>query len=206
MCAGAAPALRGRACRDARRRDHTGCPSRCAGRRLRPSRPRSSAALGIVMACIAAWHEGQARTRQPRADLRRRRSLGPDRHGGNGRVLPAVVEARPRLGVQNILVVHRVSDLRAAGDAGSRVAQIAEGLVSESEICVLLRQAHADLAATRERLGLSDAEAEVVTRLPRGLRPVARRQPQLRGRACHLRRRTRAHRHRPCDAAARRAR
>ncbi len=129
---------------------------------------RNSAALGVVMACIAAWHEG--------------RGAGGDR----ARVLvvdeawalmasTATAEFFQRSwklarasGVQNILVVHRISDLRAAGDAGSRVAQIAEGLISESEICVLLRQAHADLAATRERLGLSDTEADLVARLPRG--------------------------------------
>lgn len=129
---------------------------------------RNSAALGIVIACIAAWHEGQH----------------PRDHAGRIFVVDeawaliatsATAEFFQRSwklarasGVQNILIVHRVSDLRAAGDAGSRVAQIAEGLVSESEICVLLRQAHADLPTTRERLGLTDAESEIVTRLPRG--------------------------------------
>ncbi len=129
-----------------------------------------SAALGIVMACIAAWHDGHA-------------TAGT---GTGARILvideawaliarTATAEFFQRSwklarasGVQNILVVHRISDLMAAGDAGSRVARIAEGLVSESEICVLMRQAHADLAVTRERLGLSDTEAELVTRLPRG--------------------------------------
>jgi len=129
---------------------------------------RDSAALGVVMACIAAWHEG--------------------RPGGTARARIFVVDEAWALvastataeffqrswklarasGVQHILVVHRLSDLQAAGDAGSRIARIAEGLVSESEVCVLLRQAHADLAVTRTRLGLSDAEAELVTRLPRG--------------------------------------
>jgi len=129
---------------------------------------RDSMALGIVMACIAAWHESRA----------------PDRGGARIFVVDeawalvattATAEFFQRSwklarasGVQHILVVHRLSDLRAAGDAGSRVARIAEGLVSESEICVLLRQAPADLAATRAQLGLSDAEAEVLTRLPRG--------------------------------------
>jgi hypothetical protein len=129
---------------------------------------RNSAALGIVMACIAAWHEGQLARGTLAQIFVVDEAWALIATAATAEFFQRSWKLARASGVQNILVVHRVSDLRAAGDAGSRVAQIAEGLVSESEICVLLRQAHADLAATRERLGLSDTEAEVVTRLPRG--------------------------------------
>jgi len=129
---------------------------------------RHSAALPLVMACIAAWHEGR------NADDPRPGILVIDEAWAlvaatsTAEFLQRSWKLARASGTQNILVVHRISDLRAAGDAGSRVAQIAEGLVSESEICVLLRQSHADLALTRERLGLSRTEADLVARLPRG--------------------------------------
>ena len=129
---------------------------------------RDSAALGVVMTCIAAWHE-----RRPDGATRARIFVIDEAWALVASTATAEFFQRSwklarASGVQHILVVHRISDLLAAGDAGSRVARIAEGLVSESEICVLLRQAHADLEATRTRLGLSDTEAELVTRLPRG--------------------------------------
>jgi type IV secretory pathway VirB4 component len=126
-----------------------------------------SAVLGLVMACITAWHE----------------ALPP--HSG-GRILvideawalvaqSATAEFFQRswklaraAGIQNILVVHRISDLAAAADAGSRIARLAEGLVSDSELCVLFGHPHADIAIARERLGLSDTEVELIARLPRG--------------------------------------
>ena len=129
---------------------------------------RHSAALGLMMACIAAWHEGHV-ARDPVA-----RILVIDEawalvaNTSTAEFLQRSWKLARASGVQNILVVHRISDLSAAGNAGSRVAQIAEGLVSESEICVLLRQSHADIALTRTRLGLSRTEADLVTRLPRG--------------------------------------
>jgi len=129
---------------------------------------RDSAALGIVMACIAAWHEGQLAHGKLARIFVVDEAWALVANAATAEFFQRSWKLARASGVQNILVVHRVSDLRAAGDAGSRLAQIAEGLVSESEICVLLRQAHADLAVTRERLGLNDTEAELVTRLPRG--------------------------------------
>jgi len=129
---------------------------------------RDSAALGVVMTCIAAWHE-----RRPGGAARAQIFVIDEAWALVASTATAEFFQRSwklarASGIQHILVVHRISDLLAAGDAGSRVARIAEGLISESELCVLLRQAHADLATTRTRLGLSDTEAQLVTRLPRG--------------------------------------
>jgi hypothetical protein len=61
--------------------------------------------------------------------------------------------------VQNVLVVHRFSDLSAVGDEGSRLQQLAEGVVSETATRVVYRQAERDVQLTAEVLGLSDEEA-----------------------------------------------
>ncbi len=129
---------------------------------------RHSAALALVMACIAAWHEGHVAHDPVPGILVIDEAWALVANTATAEFLQRSWKLARAAGVQNILVVHRISDLSAAGDTGSRVAQIAEGLVSESEICVLLRQAHADIAHTRSRLGLSRTEAELVTRLPRG--------------------------------------
>ena len=36
-------------------------------------------------------------------------------------------------GVQNIVVTHRISDLQATGDDGSRVSRLTQGLISDAE-------------------------------------------------------------------------
>jgi hypothetical protein len=43
-------------------------------------------------------------------------------------------------GIQNILVVHRITDLGASGDDGSREAKLAEGLLSDAEVKIVHRQ------------------------------------------------------------------
>lgn len=129
---------------------------------------RHSAALAPVMACITAWHEGVVARAPGGRILVIDEAWALVAATATAEFLQRSWKLARASGVQNILVVHRISDLQAAGDAGSRVARIAEGLLSESETCVLLRQAPPDLALTRTRLGLSAAEAELLGRLPRG--------------------------------------
>jgi hypothetical protein len=43
-------------------------------------------------------------------------------------------------GVQHILALHRLSDLRAAGDDGSRQQRLAQGLLAEASTTVVYRQ------------------------------------------------------------------
>ncbi len=86
--------------------------------------------------------------------------------------------ARAR-GVAGVLVLHRLSDLDAVGPAGSRERAIAHGLVNDSETKVLFGQEPSEAAALVGVAGLSDREAELVTRLGRGcaLWRVGRRPP-----------------------------
>jgi hypothetical protein len=67
--------------------------------------------------------------------------------------------------VQNVIVVHRLSDLGAVGAAGSRQARIAEGLIADSDTKVIYAQSADQLGAVRELLGLSATETELLPTL-----------------------------------------
>ncbi len=74
--------------------------------------------------------------------------------------------ARAR-GVANVAVCHRVTDLGAQADSGSAVAKIADGLVADAQTQVCFRTSAHVLSATKATLGLTDAEAEALPRLPK---------------------------------------
>src|SRR5579859_5639437 len=73
------------------------------------------------------------------------------------------------LNVQCVVVAHRLSDLDAAGDAGSEQAQLAKGLFADSETRVIYGQPPDQVADTRRLCGLTQAEADLVIRLQRGV-------------------------------------
>ena len=56
-------------------------------------------------------------------------------------------------GIQNIVVMHRLSDLRAAGAEGSREARLAEGLLADAETRVIYAQPTDELERTRDCSG-----------------------------------------------------
>jgi type IV secretory pathway VirB4 component len=72
-------------------------------------------------------------------------------------------------GVQGILVVHRASDLWAAGGALSEQVQLARGLLSDSETRVIYGQSANELEEARQVFQLSAKETELVGRLGRGV-------------------------------------
>src|SRR5215216_6140819 len=71
-------------------------------------------------------------------------------------------------GVQNIAVMHRLSDLTAAGDSGSEQVQLAKGLLEDSETRVIYRQSPGEVEQARELLGLTQTEVEQIPMLERG--------------------------------------
>ncbi|MHB1503582.1 MAG: ATP-binding protein [Acidimicrobiales bacterium] len=73
------------------------------------------------------------------------------------------------LGVANIAVLHRVSDLAAAGPVGSEQAGLAAGLLADSETRVIYGQSPGEVEHASSLLGLSPTEAELVARLRRGV-------------------------------------
>jgi type IV secretory pathway VirB4 component len=73
-----------------------------------------------------------------------------------------------RFGVQNLAVLHHLGDLKAAGDAGSRTAELAQNLLADAATRVLYHLDEGELHATAELLGLNRAQCRVIPKLWRG--------------------------------------
>ena len=61
----------------------------------------------------------------------------------------------------NVVVLHKLADLQAAGDAGSRAARIAEGLIADASTRVVYHQDESQVPLTRSLLGLSESGVAV---------------------------------------------
>lgn len=72
-------------------------------------------------------------------------------------------------GVSNVAVLHRVSDLAAAGSAGSEQVGLAQGLLADSETRVVYGQPPGEVERAVPLLGMSATEAELVPHLRRGV-------------------------------------
>src|SRR3954471_14960826 len=88
---------------------------------------------------------------------------------GVGEWLQAAFKLSRRDGVQNVLVMPRLSDLSAAGPAGSRERELAEGLLHDAQTRVLYRQPPDNVAMAREPLGLTCVEADLLPELGPGI-------------------------------------
>jgi type IV secretory pathway VirB4 component len=71
-------------------------------------------------------------------------------------------------GIQNIAIIHRLSDLTAAGVAGSEQVELALGLLKDTQTQVVFQQPTGELGRVRELLGLNAVEAEMISSLPVG--------------------------------------
>ena len=82
--------------------------------------------------------------------------------------LQSTVKLSRSLGVSVVMVVHRISDLRAAGDDDSAVAKRAAGLLSDTEVRILFGQSVQEIPLTQAALGLSAREAQLLSEISRG--------------------------------------
>jgi hypothetical protein len=128
-----------------------------------------SPALGILMACAAAWLQSAVETRH-----RNRILLVVDEawailgNLGVARWLQSSWKLSRAMGVANIAVLHRLSDLASVGAAGSEQVHLAEGLLADSETRVVYAQSPGEVARSGALLGLTDTEADLVSTLQRG--------------------------------------
>jgi hypothetical protein len=76
--------------------------------------------------------------------------------------------ARAR-GLSHVMVLHRWSDIAAAGDAGSVERERARGLLRECETAWLFRQPPDEAREMAQALGLRDREERYLTALPQGV-------------------------------------
>ncbi len=88
---------------------------------------------------------------------------------GIARWLQASWKLSRAYGVGNVAVLHRLSDLRSVGAAGSEQVGLATGLLSDSETRVVYAQPAGEVAAASELLSLSPTEAELLPQLRRGV-------------------------------------
>lgn len=73
-----------------------------------------------------------------------------------------------KLGASFVPVLQHLSDLSAAGDAGSETRQLAEGLLSDSEVRVVYRQPSDQHRYLRDLLHLNPPELRLVSTLAAG--------------------------------------
>ena len=138
-----------------------------------------SAALGLVMTCASAWQRAMVADLHERADrdgTTARKVINVFDEAwralsilGVGEWLQASFKLSRRDGVQNVVVMHRLSDLAAAGAAGSRERELAEGLLHDAQTRVVYRQVPDNVARTQELLGLTAVEAELLPELDDGV-------------------------------------
>lgn len=126
-------------------------------------------ALTLAMTCASAWLEGALR-----APGGGQRWIIYDEAWRVLRSVPLIrrMQAQWKLsrayGIANLLVLHRLSDLDAVGNAGSQARMIAEGLLADCSTRVIYRQESDQLAATATALGLGQTERDLLPALPRG--------------------------------------
>ena len=134
---------------------------------------RDSPALGILMACATAWMSALLERMSAHAGRERLINVADEswkiiQHPGLGEWFQSNFKLARQFGVMNLVVLHKLGDLRTAGDAGSRAARIAEGLIADASTRVIYRQDASQIATTQQLLGLSDTEARLLSLLSPG--------------------------------------
>lgn len=126
-------------------------------------------ALVLAMTCASAWMESALA--DPSGG---RRWIVYDeawrlmRHDGLLERMQAQWKLSRGLGIANLMVIHRLSDLLTAGDAGSRSRALAEGLLADCSTRIIYRQETDQLTASAGLLGLTGVETQAVSALQRG--------------------------------------
>lgn len=129
-------------------------------------------ALAIAMTCASGWLE--AALRPGNAGTTAKRWVIYDeawrlmRQPAVIRRLQAQWKLARALGVANLLVLHRLSDLDAVGPEGSEARALAAGLLADCSTRIVYRQESDQLSATATALGLTGPERDLLPALPRG--------------------------------------
>jgi type IV secretory pathway VirB4 component len=134
---------------------------------------RDSPAVGILMACATAWMSALLARTAERPGRERLINVADEswkivQHTGLGEWFQSNFKLARQFGVMNLVVLHKLADLQAAGDAGSRAARIAEGLIADASTRIVYHQDESQVPLTRALLGLSESEARLITTLSTG--------------------------------------
>lgn len=129
----------------------------------------SDTLIGMVMTCASTWMEAAL----------------ADPEGGNRWVIydeawrllrqPALLarmqsqwKLSRALGIANLMIIHRLSDLDAVGESNSQARNLALGLLSDCSTKIIYAQEYAEAERTGTALGLSSTEILQLTDLERG--------------------------------------
>jgi hypothetical protein len=130
----------------------------------------ASPALALLMTCATGWLQAVlAAPGGPKRLIVVDEAWAVLHDLATARWLQATFKLARSVGVANIAVVHRLSDLRAAGAAGSAQERLAEGLLADAETRVLFGQAPAEADASEHHLHLTGRERDLIAGLPRGV-------------------------------------
>jgi hypothetical protein len=130
----------------------------------------ASPALALLMICAASWMQAiLAVPGGPKRLVVVDEAWAVLHDLATARWLQSAFKLARSTGVANIAVVHRLSDLRAAGPAGSTQQRLAEGLLADTETRVVFGQPPAEAEASSRLLRLTNTERDLVARLPRGV-------------------------------------
>ena len=134
---------------------------------------RDSPAVGILMACATGWMSALLARTAERPGRERLINVADEswkivQHTGLGEWFQSNFKLARQFGVMNLVVLHKLADLQAAGDAGSRAARIAEGLVADASTRIVYHQDESQIPVTRTLLGLSGNEGRLLAMLSPG--------------------------------------
>jgi type IV secretory pathway VirB4 component len=134
---------------------------------------RDSPAVGILMACATAWMTALLARMAEQPTRSRLINVADEswkiiQHPGLGEWFQSNFKLARQFGVMNLVVLHKLADLHAAGDAGSRASRIAEGLIADASTRVIYHQDESQIELTRTLLGLSLTEARLLGLLSPG--------------------------------------
>ncbi len=136
-------------------------------------------ALAITMVCATAFLDAKRIQRSTEAELAGREAEKTIRVNDEAwRALPveglgdyyqAAFKLGRKTGVQHWMVFHRLSDLSAAGDSGTRQQAVAKGLLAETGVVAVYRQHPEEIGPTSASLGLTSTEAQRIPHYPQGV-------------------------------------
>ncbi|HEY1523804.1 MAG TPA: hypothetical protein VGF70_12400 [Solirubrobacteraceae bacterium] len=134
---------------------------------------RDSPAVGILMACATAWMSALLARMSERPGRERLINVADEswkiiQHTGLGDWFQSNFKLARQFGVMNLVVLHKLADLQTVGDAGSRASRIAEGLIADASTRVVYHQDESQVEATRQLLGLSQSESQLISLLSAG--------------------------------------
>jgi type IV secretory pathway VirB4 component len=129
-----------------------------------------STALALTLICCTALLDARRRARN---DAKKTMRINDEAWRalavpGAADYYTSALKLSRKTGVSNVLVLHKLSDLSAAGDTGTRTQKLAEGLAAETAIRVIYCQADSQADLTARTLQLNSTERQLITTLAHG--------------------------------------